>query len=71
MNQHERIIQYMNRYGSITPFEAFEDLGVTKLATRISEMIRDGVIIEKCPERRKNRYGEVTHYMRYKLGGEN
>lgn len=69
MTQADRIIDYMNKYGSITPFEAFEDLGITKLATRISEMIRDGVDIEKYPERRKNRYGEVTRYTRYKLGG--
>ena len=47
--------------------EAFVDLGITKLSTRISELIRDGVDINKETERSANRYGEVTHYTRYSL----
>ena len=65
MTQRQRIIEYMNKYGSITPLDAFRDLGITKLATQVSYMIRDGYSIEKSYEKSKNRFGETCHYMRY------
>lgn len=67
MNQHERILNYMREFGSISPFEAFSDLGITKLSTRISELIRAGYTIKKRDEKNKNRYGDSVHYMRYSL----
>ena len=57
MTQHEMILAYIDRFGSISPMEAFNDLGITKLATRISEMRRKGHEFEKKPESRKNRFG--------------
>lgn len=68
MTQAERILEYIDRFGSITPFDAFKDLGITKLATRISEMRRDGVEITKTRETSKNRFGESVSYMRYSRG---
>lgn len=38
MSQHDLIVEYFKHNHSITPMEAFEQLGITKLATRISEM---------------------------------
>ena len=67
MTQAEQILDYMNRFGSITPMEAFTDLGVTKLATRVSEMRRDGVPIGKKLEKNVNRLGKRVQYMRYWL----
>lgn len=67
MNQREKILDYIRRFGSISPFEAFRDLGITKLATRISEMIRSGVEIVKIQESGVNRFGQPIYYMRYKL----
>lgn len=69
MNQHERISQYMDDFGSISPFEAFRDLGITKLATRVSEMIRNGAEISKRIESGVNRYGDKVHYTRYTKAG--
>lgn len=69
MNQGERVIRYMEDFGSISPIEAFRDLGVTKLATRISELIKDGRKIQKEYVKGENRYGETVYYMRYSLGG--
>ena len=65
MSQHELILNYLNDYGSISPMEAFFDLGITKLATRISEMRRIGYKFDQKPETRKNRYGKECRYMRY------
>ena len=65
MTQIEAISKYIDDFGSISPIEAFSDLGITKLATRISEMIRDGAKINKKVEFTTTRYGKKTHYTRY------
>lgn len=70
MTQHEQILIYIRMHGSITPMDAFTDLGITKLATRISEMKREGVEFEQDFESRENRFGERVHYMRYRLKKE-
>ena len=67
MTQHEQIIDYIRSFGSISPMEAFMDLGITKLATRVSEMIRNGVAFIKEPVVSKNRYGRPVTFMRYRL----
>ena len=65
MTQHEKIANYIKRFGSITPMDAFADLGITKLATRISEMRRMGIEIRDEWTRTKNRFGERVEYKRY------
>lgn len=67
MTQHERIIDYMERFGSITPMDAFVDLGITKLSTRIGELIHDGHDIDKEKVTARNRFGEKCSFMRYTL----
>ena len=70
MTQYDRIANYINTFGSITPMEAFADLGITKLSTRIGEMTCSGYKIKRQMETGKNRYGEVTRYMRYSWDGK-
>ena len=67
MTQGERIINYLECFGSISPMEAFIDLGITKLATRISELKKEGYEFNQVYEGAKNRFGEPVHYMRYSL----
>lgn len=67
MRQADRIESYMTMMGSISPMEAFQDLGVTKLATRIGEMRKSGKRISQRLVKSKNRFGEDVHYMRYWL----
>ena len=67
MTQKQRILAYMRDHGSITPMDAFNELGITKLATRISEMRDTGQRISRSMETARNRYGEVVRYMRYRL----
>ena len=66
MTQGERIIAYMDEHGTITPFEAFTELGITKLATRISELRRGGEKIEKKYITVRNRFGEDVNVMEYR-----
>lgn len=65
MTQKEAIIQYITDFGSITPMEAFGDLGITKLATRVSEMRKDGMVFKIEMMKGKNRYGKPTRFARY------
>ena len=65
MTQQETILDYIYRFGSITPMQAFADLGITKLATRVSEMKKDGITLKHESIKCKTRLGRTTHYTRY------
>lgn len=67
MTQREQILQYIKDFGSITPMDAFWDLGITKLATRISEMRRDGIEFTIVMEKGRNKYNKPVRYARYSL----
>ncbi len=67
MNQKDRIIKYIQDFGSITSLEAMRDLGITQLGARIDGLQKDGYTFKKEWERAKNRYGEDVDYKRYSL----
>ena len=67
MTQGELVIKYMQDFGSITPMDAFKDLGITKLATRVSELKREGYKINKETVKSKNRYGKKTWFAQYSI----
>lgn len=64
--QHKAILYLIIIRGSITPMDAFNELNITKLATRISEMKKIGVRFEQTYESRTNLLGYKSHYMRYR-----
>ena len=68
MKQTERIIKYVNDFGSISTLEAFRDLGITRLSARIWDIEKSGKTVRREMEIGKNRYGEVTHWTRYRIG---
>lgn len=70
MTQRDAIINYINEFGSITPMEAFADLGITKLATRISEMRKDGMKFKIETVTVKNRYRKTVHFAKYSFAEE-
>lgn len=65
--QKERILAYIRRFGYITSWQAYQDLGVTQLATRIFELKELGYEFDKRRVKTKNRIGEITHYDEYRL----
>ena len=67
--QNQRILNYIAEFGSITQFEALQDLGVMRLASRISDLRRLGYPITSTVEPVKNRFGETCHIKRYSVGG--
>ena len=70
VNQRQRIIDYINQFGSITSKDAYDDLGITQLATRIKELKEQGYRFETKWESSKNRYGEKVDFKRYYLEKE-
>lgn len=65
--QNDRIFDYMKRFGSITQYDALKDLGVMRLASRISDMKSMGIPIASKTETVLNRFGEKTNIKRYFL----
>ena len=64
--QQMNILWYICRFGSISPLEAFSDLLITKLSTRVSEMKAMGIQFDQQYEGRENRLGKKVRYMRYR-----
>lgn len=67
MTQTERILRHLNTYGSITTYEAFSEYGITRLASRICDLRKDGYAITGKMVTGKNRYGEPVSYSVYSL----
>lgn len=65
--QKEKIIEHIKNNGSITSFEAYMDLGITQLATRISELKEQGYEFETEWITKKNRDGAVVSFKKYSL----
>lgn len=68
--QAQRILDYMQEHGSITQLEALKDLGVFRLASRISELRKNGHQISSQMVKVENRYGETCRVKRYCLSCE-
>lgn len=63
----KRILQFMLDFGSITSFQAFTELGCTRLSEYIRQLrlemdIKDEWIVGK------NRYGEEIRFKKYYIG---
>lgn len=70
LNQRELILKYIADFGYITSFQAYADLGITQLATRISELKERGYQFRTEDVKTKNRYGKPSHYYKYYLVSE-
>ena len=70
ITQNDRIVRHLKDYGSITSLEAMTEYGVMRLASRISDLKRQGYNIISETQTSKNRYGETTHFAVYKLKEE-
>ena len=67
ITQKDRILEYIRKFGSISSFEAYSDLGITQLGARIDQLKKEGYEFKTEWERKTNRYGEKTDYKRYYL----
>lgn len=67
LTQSERVLDYIKEFGSITQLDAIRDLGIMRLASRVSDLKKSGVYITGKYEKVKNRYGEETQIKRYSI----
>ena len=65
--QHDLIVEYCDRVGFITSMSAYERLGVTQLATRISELETAGYEFSRTKRRGANRRGKVVPFVEYRI----
>ena len=67
LTQCERILRHLNDFGSITSLTAMSEYGIYRLASRISDLKKQGYKFTVDFGKGKNRYGESTHYAIYRL----
>lgn len=60
----ERVLNYIKDFGSITTFEAFTELGCTRLSEYIRQLRIDYHIADEWVST-TNRYGEKVQYKKY------
>lgn len=60
----QRIIDYINEFESITTFQAFTDLGCTRLSEYIRQIREERKVLDKTIST-KNRYGEKVWYKEF------
>lgn len=63
----QRVLNYMKEFGSITTWEAFKDLGCTRLSEYIRQIRLERPVLDEQIES-KNRYGEKVYFKKYYLG---
>lgn len=67
MTQEDRLINYLYEHKTITALEAIEDLGILRLASRISDLRKRGYQINSKIIKVKNRFGETCRIAEYSI----
>ena len=69
--QCEKVLAYMRQFGSITQFQALQDIGCMRLASRITDLRQQGYAIGRRIKTSKNRYGDSVSFAEYYLEEDN
>lgn len=67
MNKTKLVLDWLKAHAGISSMDAFEHLGVTRLAAVIFELRKRGYDIETVIVDGKDRYGNRSRYARYYL----
>ena len=70
MKQTDKVLAYLHEHYGITAKQAMEELGIYRLASRISELKQAGVPIKSAMVDVPTRTGEMTKVKLYWLTGE-
>lgn len=65
-----RVLNHLKQHGSITSLTAFQDYGITRLASCINRLRNAGYDICTVMMEGENRYGDSCRYANYVLKGE-
>lgn len=68
MTQNEMVLKYLEENGSITTYECYSQLYVTRLSARIFDLKKKyGLEFEEEWVTKKNRYGKTCSFKKYIL----
>jgi hypothetical protein len=70
MTQATRVLDYLKEGKTLTSFEAFTELGITRLAARVFELNEEGHSIKKNTIKKINRWGEKMSFAQYYYDGD-
>lgn len=71
MTNEEMVIEYLKEQGSITSWEAFQHLFVTRLSAIIYNLKKQGYSFSDVREQHTNKYGKTKTFKRYYLRSSN
>jgi hypothetical protein len=63
----ERLLEFLERYESIDPLQAWSEIGIYRLADVVFRLKKDGYSIVTNIKEVKNRYGEICRVASYSL----
>ena len=69
--QAQRVLDYIEQFGSITSLDAFKDLGITRLSAVVFDLRKEGYNVQSETIGAKNRFGEMAHFSKYYIPKEN
>ena len=64
--QCRRVLEFLDRNGSVNPMQAMNELGIMRLAARIDDLKWFGYDFSTEITRAKNRFGEPVRYATYR-----
>lgn len=67
MTQTEAVLKYLQEHGSITTWEAYSKLFITRLSAKIYELKKLGYNFDEEWVTKKNRYGKTCSFKKYVL----
>lgn len=67
LTQKQKVVKYIQKYGSITSWEAYKNLGITQFATRVKELKMEGYEFKTQWESKINVDGKLVRFKRYYL----
>lgn len=70
MTQCELIIRYLEEHGSITTYESYSKLFITRLPSRIYDLKKRGYDFDEEWIKKKNIYGKTVTFKKYTLRKE-
>ena len=66
----DRVFHHLEKYKTITSWEAIQNYGITRLSEYIRQLRRDGYVIASNWTENVNRYGDKVKYVIYELKEE-
>ena len=67
MKQTEKVLEYIEKNGSIDAWRAMNELGIMRLASRIADLKAEGIPIVTILRHKVNEDGSYTRWAEYRL----